>query len=456
MTTTDTETVIKPWERLRELVEADDSAGLEGYLDSLAPSEAIHAVLRLDPEIQDRVLMGLSPAEAADLLEEIPDEHAADLIERLEPSDAASIVTEMVSDEQADLLSDLDAADAAAILEEMEPADAAEARQLASYADDVAGGLMITEILRFDETARVGDVVDDLRARSDELNDYFTRYAYVVSATGRLVGVVAVRELLLQPPRGPIADVSTPAVFVAASTPLDDLRSLFAKQEFVAAPVVDRRGRLLGAVLLDDVREALAERTDQERLRMQGIVGGDEIRTLPLLVRARRRLSWLSVNVVLNIVAASVIALYLDTLSAVIALAVFLPIISDMSGCSGNQAVAVSMRELALGIVKPTEVFRVWIKEVSIGAMNGAALGCLLGGVAWAWKGNPYLGLVVGGALAVNTVVSVSIGGTVPLILKRFRIDPAIASGPILTTVTDLCGFFFVLSFASLMIAKLT
>jgi magnesium transporter len=160
-------------------------------------------------------------------------------------------------------------------------------------------------------------------------------------------------------------------------------------------------------------------------------------------------------NIVLNIVAASVIAFYEDTLSAVIALAVFLPIVSDMSGCSGNQAVAVSMRELSLGIVKPFEALRVWFQELSVGLMNGLVLGSLLALAAWLWKGNPYLGLVVGGALAVNTLVAVSIGGVVPLLLKRINVDPAIASGPILTTVTDMCGFFLVLSFATLMLPHL-
>jgi magnesium transporter len=148
-------------------------------------------------------------------------------------------------------------------------------------------------------------------------------------------------------------------------------------------------------------------------------------------------------------IAASVIAMYQDTLAAVIALAVFLPIISDMSGCSGNQAVAVSLRELTLGLVKPFEVLRVVAKEASVGVINGLALGSLLSVGAFVWKGNPYLGLVVGGALAINTVVAVSLGGALPLVLKRLRVDPALASGPILTTVTDMFGFFIVLSLAT-------
>ncbi len=176
---------------------------------------------------------------------------------------------------------------------------------------------------------------------------------------------------------------------------------------------------------------------------------------MPTLLRARRRLSWLSINIVLNIIAASVIALYEETLAAVIALAVFLPIVSDMSGCSGNQAVAVSLRELTLGITKPIDVARVWFKEVGVGVVNGVALGLLLAFAAFMWKGNPFLGLVVGAALATNTVIAVSLGGTVPLLLKRLGVDPAVASGPILTTVTDMVGFFLVLSFAAALMPHL-
>ena len=205
----------------------------------------------------------------------------------------------------------------------------------------------------------------------------------------------------------------------------------------------------------DEVAEAIANRSQEEYAKSKGIIGGDEIRSLPVLTRAGRRLSWLSLNIVLNIAAASVIALYFDTLSAAIALAVFLPIVSDMSGCSGNQAVAVSMRELSLGIVKPFEVFRVWVQEIKVGVINGITLGILLGVVAWIWKDNYWLGLVVGSALAINTMVAVSLGGTVPLVLKRMGVDPAVASGPILTTVTDMCGFFLVLSLATLVLPKL-
>jgi magnesium transporter len=232
-------------------------------------------------------------------------------------------------------------------------------------------------------------------------------------------------------------------------TPVEELQDFFAARPDRGVPVVDQRVRLVGVVRHADVAEALEEQVASDHLKALGIVGGEELRTMPVLTRAWHRLSWLSINILLNIVAASVIALYQDTLSAVIVLAVFLPIISDMSGCSGNQAIAVSMRELTLGVIQPADAWRVWGQELSVGLINALALGTLLGLAAFAWKGNITLSVVVAAALAINTVVAVSLGGLVPLLLRRFGKDPALASGPILTTITDMCGFLLVLSFAT-------
>ena len=443
-------------ERIRQLAAADDREGLDAAISALEPSDAIRAILRLDSADQRSVLTTLSPDEAADLVEDAPDEQAADLIEQLTPTDAAAIVTEMQSDEQADLIADLGRSEAAAILDQMEPEVASEVRALADYPDDVAGGLMITEYLQVSEHATVGDTLNALVTNAEDSDDHFSRYVYVLSPLGRLVGVVAASTLAAAPRGRHVADVMQPPLFTSASTGLDDLRDFFEAHPIAAVPVVDARGRLLGVTRRTAVLDAIADRTERDMLRMRGIVGGDEVRSLPTATRARRRLSWLSINIVLNVIAASVIALYIDVLDQVIALAVFLPIISDMSGASGNQAVAVSMRELSLGLVKPYEVGRVWLKEISVGLVNGAALGLLIGIVATVWDGNAWLGLVVGATLALNTLIAVSIGGTVPLLLKRLGVDPAVASGPILTTITDICGFFLALSLASLMLAQLT
>ncbi len=450
------ETDRQSWERIRELAAADDRAGLDAAIHAMEPTEAIRTILRLDAEDQQAVLTTLSPPEAADLIEDAPDEQAADLIEHLSPSDAAAIVTAMQSDERADLIADLDREEADAILDQMEPDVASGVRALADYADDVAGGLMITEFLRMGEDTTVGATLDALVVNTEDSDDHFSRYVYVTSPKGRVVGVAAASELAAAPRRRAVADVMVPALFTRPTSGLDDLRDFFEAHPIAAVPVVDDRGRLLGIVRRTAVLDALAVRSEREMLRMRGIVGGDEVRSLPTLTRARRRLSWLSINILLNMVAASVIALYIDTLDKVIALAVFLPIISDMSGASGNQAVAVSMRELSLGLVKPYEVFRVWLKEISVGLINGVALGLLIGAVATIWDGNPVLGFVVGVTLTLNTLIAVSVGGTVPLALKRLGVDPAVASGPILTTVTDICGFFLSLSLASLLLVQLT
>ena len=444
----------EPWNTLRYYAEAGEREELEAFVEAIGPSEAFRALLRLSLAERELVLTTLSPMEAAEIMEEIPREHAADIIEQLPASEAASIVSSMESAERADVLADMETEDAEAILAQMSPENAADARELIRYPRDVAGGLMVKEYLAYPETAAVRDVLDGLGDWVEQRPEEGT-HVYVVSPSGTLIGGVDLQALVLSRRATPLSEIIKPPRSVSVNFTLDELDNLFECHQLTGVAVVDDRQKLLGVLRRDDLNRALQERADADHLKSQGIVGGDEIRTMPVLTRTRRRLSWLSLNIVLNIIAASVIAMYEDTLKAVIALAVFLPIVSDMSGCSGNQAVAVSMRELSLGIVKPYEVARVWLQEISVGLINGIVLGSLIGLAAWLWKGNPFLGLVVGIALAANTMVAVSLGGTVPLLLKRLKVDPAVASGPILTTVTDMCGFFLVLSLATLMLPRL-
>ncbi len=444
-----------PWETLQELVAAADFDQADRYLQALPPGETARAVSRLAEQEQMELLRQLPPPDAAALLQQLPEVQAVELIEQLEPATAAAIVRELESDDQADLVHELPAQDAAAILAEMDPEEAEEIRTLAGYDADVAGGLMVTEFLAFPQDWTVAQVIDDMRAKADLYREYEIQYAYVIAGDRELCGVLSLRDLLLARHRQPIAELMIRRpLTVRDETPLDELREFFDQHRFLGVPVVDARNRLLGVVRRASVDEAFQRQTARDYRRSQGIVQ-EEIRSMPVWTRSRRRLAWLSVNILLNVMAASVIAWYQQTLQQVIALAVFLPIISDMSGCSGNQAVAVSMRELSLGLVKPHELLRVWGKEVAVGLINGCALGGLIASVAWLWKGNPVLGLVVGAALCLNTVVAVSIGGVLPLTMRLLRMDPALASGPILTTITDMCGFFLVLSFAALLLNQL-
>jgi magnesium transporter len=446
----------RPWENIQALIENGDAFQLFDYIDKMSPTETARAISRLSSENQGRLFQLLTPSDAAEIIEDFSDTQAADLIDDLPPEQAAAILEELDSDHLADLLGEMDEEDAEAILKQMNPDDAQEARQFMTYPADTAGGLMISEYLSFTAGKTIAEVLKDLQDSRETYADYHVQYFYVTDDDRHLIGVLRMHDLLFPKRSATLASIMIRnPLKLAVESRLDELREFFAEHDLFGAPVVDSDGRLLGVVLPEAIEEARREHTVRQFLGLSGIIGGEEFRTMPLLNRAGRRLSWLSLNIVLNIIAASVIALYQDTLAAAITLAIFLPMVSDMSGCSGNQAVAVSMRELSLGLVRPNEILRVMRKEAVLGVLNGLALGVLLGGVAYLWKGNPYLGLVVGGALAANTIVAVTLGGLLPLLLKRCKMDPALVSAPLLTTVTDMCGFFFVLSFASAILEKL-
>lgn len=453
----DSETDGDAWDQLERLVKAGDSDAAHDFLRALPPGESARLIAQLSAAEQLEFVTVLREEDAADLMEALPELQAAQVLAALPVQQAAHIIDEMESDEQVDLLDQMTEAQSEAILEEMDPDEAENVRFLAQYDNDCAGGLMITEFLAFSEDSTVDDVLKDLRRHAEKYAEYNVQYIYVLDSSDCLIGVLRLRDLLLAPPARIISKMMIEdPTSIPDSTGLEDLQHIFDSRPLFGLPVVDSEGALVGVVRRSDVEEAGEEQAGRTFLRFAGILGGEELRSLPLKVRCGRRLSWLSINIVLNIIAASVISMYEETLSAVIALAVFLPMVSDMSGCSGNQAVAVSTRELVLGVIKPSDFLHVFRKEFFLGLLNGLALGVLLGIVAFVWKGTPALGLVVGGALAANTLIAVCLGALIPLLMKGFKLDPALASGPILTTLTDMCGFFLVLSFAQMMLPWLT
>jgi magnesium transporter len=423
---------------------------LRALLQPLSLAEALRKVLQLSADDRAVVLSLLPSGFAAALIEEAPHEMGADLMEALETTRAVEIFDELDTDVQADLIGDMEDEEAEAILSQMDAEDAADVRRLIAYADDTAGGLMMVETFHFGDTQTVGAVLRELAADDQDFERYRGGHPYVLDAMRKPIGVVSLRGLLSAKRSALLTSIMAEPITVSVTASVSDLEDIFDKYAFLGVPVVEADGQLVGIVSRAAVSQALLERAESENLKLQGVVG-DELRSIPTWLRSRRRLAWLSANIVLNIIAASVISAYEETLTAVIALAIFLPMVSDMSGCSGNQAVGVTMRELSLGLVRPIDALRVWLKEISVGIINGIALGILIGLVAWVWRGNPALGLVIGLALVLNTMLAVSIGGVIPLLLKRLGQDPAAASSPLLTTVTDMAGFFFVLSLATLM-----
>lgn len=445
-----TESDVPLWEHLETLVKEEKGEELAAALSEMNSEERSLALSRLDFDQLPALFRLLGPEEAAELTYDLADETCVRLLARVKITDAAKLLEKLPSDRRVDLLEQLPAQRRELVLQRLEDQKEKDARRLLSYPSETTGGLMATEMLSYEEDFTVSDVLKDLRENAEKYSDFEVQYAYITDTQKRLTGVLRMRDLLFAPKNKRVAELMIPRpLSVPVTMPLSKLLSFFEDHEFFGVPVVDSKNRLIGVLEREAVRQAANRVATRNFLEASGIVGGEELRSMPTRVRASRRLSWLSINIVLNIIAASVIAFYQDTLEQVIALAVFLPIISDMSGCSGNQAVAVSIRELALGLVKPKEYVRVFMKESIIGVINGLLLGLLLGGVAALWKSNIYLGIVVGGSMMLNTTVAVTFGGLVPLIMKRLRLDPALVSGPLLTTVTDMCGFFFVLSFAT-------
>lgn len=417
---------------------------------ALEDGRAARAISRLTGGERTKLFTLLEPRYGADLIEELPEAQSGDILSRLPASSAAAIVDALPSDEQADLLGRLGPDRANGVLQAMRPDRAAGARQLLEYGQDTAGGLMVTEYLAYPESAAPDEVLRDIRQHATVYRRYDVQDLYVVSRDDRLRGAVQTRDLLFAEPGQRIGELASPEPLrLRVETPLDELERMFERHQLDSAPVVDAAGTLVGIVRRQDVEQAAKESASRDLLKIAGILGGEELRTLPLTGRLTRRVVWLTINLLLDLVAVSVIAVYQNTIASVVALAVFLPIISDMGGNAGGQSTAVSIRELTMGLLRPSDVFRVIRAEVVLGLVAGVVVGALTAAAAYFWRGSVMLGAVVGVGLAVNLLVAACLGGIMPLLLRRLRLDPAVASGPILTTATDTIGFFVTLTLAT-------
>jgi len=455
---------------LEALIQAGDGEVIASFMRLLPPEDTAYTLSHLSDESRTALFGKLSdsaPELGADLLEHFVDEYAAGVIEQLEPGQAAALVDEMDSDEQADVLSEMSDDDAEAILQEMDPEEADDARERMAYDEDVAGGLMITEYLYYNQGQTVEEVTRDLHEKAEEHIEFEVRYIYVVDDAGRLTGVVPMRSLVFVPGSRKIEtqQIREP-VTVNVHTSLDDLHDLFDRVDFSAVPVIDDDGELSGVVQRASVQEAIGDRESEQFLRFGGIIGGEELRSMSIGLRAARRLAFLLPSVVLSSISVTVILLFEPIIAKITLLAVFLPLVANLSGAAGNQAVAVSIRELALGMSMPRDWRRVAGNEMAVGAINGVLIGMLLGGVAigFAWVSHKsgvqserepsllVLGLVVMLAYTFNSVLSVCLGGTIPLLLKAIKVDPAMASSPLLTTLSDMGSFLLTLTLAYLLI----
>lgn len=421
-------------------------------LERLRPPDQADVFEELDTSDQAALLPGLEPIETAHLLEELGDDEAADVAERLDATTLAHIVDEMDPDEAADLLGDLTPDLAQQTLAQME--EAAEVRPLLLHADDSAGGLMTSEFLLLRERMTAQESIAALRAWQP--SDDSTYYLFVVNQAQQLRGVLSLRRLIIADPQTIISDIMNPdPITVRAGTDQEEVAHVMSKYDLLALPVVDEGGHMLGVITYDDVVDVIEEEASEDILHLGGVLDEERV-TGPVRISVRRRLPWLYVNLLTAFLAAGVINLFQHTIEQLAVLAAFQSIVAGQGGNAGTQALTVVVRSLALGEIELRDVWRILLKEVGVGALNGLAVGAAVGAFAFITQGSPLLGLIIGVAMIGNMLAAGIAGALVPLVLKRLKLDPALGSGVIVTTVTDVVGFGLFLGLATLFIQWLT
>lgn len=432
--------------------DADDPASMAAWL-SAEDSEAgqVRQVLSAVPPTLAAAALGLLRSErAGDILRLLPVEQAGDLLRHLAPLRAAELLALLPSDERTDLLAAVDEHARDDIADLLPASMKAEVARLLRYPPDTAGGLMETEVLAKPGSAAVREVIDDLRINQKRYAALRVQYLYIVDDSGRLLGVAPLRDLLLAPEDALLERLTSPEpVSVRDTASTQELADLFDMHPYHGVPVVDENGVLLGTVSRADATESEQHQSEERYRRSQGIVGGEELRSMPVALRLRRRGAWLGVNLVLSLGGAAVIAVFQETLAKAVVVAAVLPIVSAASGNAAMQAAAVSVRELTLGVVRPRSWRRVLAQELAMAAMLAVLLGSAVAVLATMWGAGWMLGAAVGAGMALNVAAAVVIGALCPLVLRRWSIDPALASGPVTTTLADVSGFALTLAFVS-------
>jgi len=349
----------------------------------------------------------------------------------------------MPDDDAADLLGELSPEQQQRILAQVDFEERRTVEQLLQYADDTAGGLMTGTMVTVEQNATVSDAIESIRRQAEAVGD-FTE-TYVLDPHRRLSGVLGFKNLVLGAPERPVRELmEEPVVTVAPEVDQEEVARLMARYNVPSIPVVDRDRRLLGRITFDDVSDVVEEEATEDLLRFGGVSAEEDLGAR-WFQAVKTRLPWLLVNLLTAFVAAAVVALFTNVVRALPALAAWMTIISGMGGNAGTQALAVTVRRLALGLIAPAAFMAVIGKEVMVGLACGIANGLVVALAALAFQQPPMLGVVVSLAMVGNLFVAGFAGAFIPLLLERFGIDPAIASSVFVTTFTDVCGFALLL-----------
>jgi len=422
---------------------------LRRILPELHPADIADAMTDLEPSMRSALFRMLDRENALDVFEQLDEAVQASLLETLSKEQVAAVVPNLSPDDQADLMDALPDAVAERMLALLPPKARAEVKRLMSYPEDSAGALMTTEFATLPPDITVQEAISRLREMAPRKETIY--YSYVIDRVGRLIGRASLEDLVLAPAGQKVSDIMYPGVHsVVVDQDGEEVVKAIQKYDLVAIPVVNRAGILVGMVTVDDVMDFLEDEQTEDMYHF-GAAGKPVHRYLDLnfFKISRQRAVWLAGLVLFGMVSATFLKNFGAFLRETLALAFFMPMLMASAGNAGTQAAAVITRNLAMGELDTSGLFKVWRKELSIGLMTGTLLGCLAFCIATIMQHDPVVGAVVGFSMAVAVTTTTSMGGLVPLLFNRIHIDPALVSGPAIASVSDIITLAIYLTIAS-------
>ena len=428
------------------LAAGDTSSALVQFR-KLHPSDQGDLLGELNPELRRMLMKALAPQEAADVLEKLDPEVAVEFSEDLPTGTLADVLDEASPDVAADILRGLPDKLSEPALEAMESSDAVE--ELLEYGDDTAGGHMTNRYVAVSKDSTIGKALDHLRLAEPDLADAGT--VFVTEPEGRLAGSIGVAELALGRPAYEVGAAMNEQVYsVGVDTDQEECARVMSRYDLDRLPVVDNFGRLVGVIRDYDLVDVVVEEATEDIYRLAGL--GNEHVFGPLRRSVKHRLPWIYINLGTVLVAAAVIGVFESTISRFAILAAFFPVVMGQGGMSGVQTLTLVVRAITLGDVEPRHLYMLLVREAALGVLHGTAVGVALGVLLALWKGNVALGVVIGVATLTTMVIGGVVGAAVPLTLRRFGVDPALASAAVVTTATDVFGALVSLGMAAALI----
>lgn len=435
-------------EEVKSLIEHENRQALEKILDDMRAADAADLIEHLGADERLFIFNLLEPEGAGDVFVEIEPPVQERILKDLDNQAISEIVQELDSDDAADLVGDLPAERAKEIIETVGDDVSEELEKLLPYPEDSAGGIMGLEFVAVKADATVKEAIEIIRGKSKDVE--YLYYVWVVDDYGKLVGVISLKDLILEPPERRISEIMNPEVISAhANTDQEEVAQLVKKYDLVNIPVVDEHHRLVGRITHDDIIDVIEEEADEDISLMAGVID-QEIAEDSTVKISKARLPWLIMGLFGGILAALVINQFESSLEKIIALSFFFPVIMAMGGNTGTQAATVVVRGLATGDIDLMNVGKRLWREMRVALINGLICGALLGLIVGLWLSDYGLGSIVALALILIVIISGFIGSAVPLALKKLSIDPALATGPFVTTSNDILSLLIYLGLVTL------